>query len=46
MKISKTKLIAYCGMVSLLASLILGLMGYPQHQGYRKYQKSIVKKTC
>ncbi|NLY67088.1 MAG: hypothetical protein GX069_05960 [Tissierellia bacterium] len=28
MKISKTKLIAYCGMVSLLASLILGLMGY------------------
>ncbi len=28
MKISKTKLIAYCGMISLLASLILGLMGF------------------
>src|SRR5690606_13948158 len=28
MKISKRKLIVYCGMVSLLASLILGLMGY------------------
>ncbi len=28
MKNNKTKLIAYCGMVALLASLILGLLGY------------------
>lgn len=27
MKINKTKLIAYCGMISLLASMILGLLG-------------------
>lgn len=28
MKLSRVKLIAYCGMVALLASLILGLLGY------------------
>ena len=28
MKISKTKLIAYCGMIALLASMIVGLLGF------------------
>jgi hypothetical protein len=28
MKINKTKLIAYCGMIALLASLIVGLLGF------------------
>ncbi|HHV39408.1 MAG TPA: hypothetical protein GXX70_07985 [Tepidimicrobium sp.] len=28
MKINRTKLIAYCGMIALLASLILGLLGF------------------
>ncbi|WP_312907129.1 Cache 3/Cache 2 fusion domain-containing protein [Tissierella praeacuta] len=28
MKINKTKLIAYCGMVALLASMIVGLLGF------------------
>lgn len=28
MKISKTKLIAYCGMIALLASMIIGLLGF------------------
>ena len=28
MKINKTKLIAYCGMIALLASMIVGLLGF------------------
>ena len=28
MKVSKTKLIAYAGMIALLASMIIGLLGF------------------